>query len=68
MDEKDRMQRVIGLEAIKSKAEELIDQGKEPFEVQTFVSAARGELARQKPDWQQYASALKASQKAQNTF
>lgn len=68
MDDKDRMQRVIGLEAIKAKAEELIREGKDPFEVKTFVSNARGELARQKPDWQQYERALRTAEKVKGEF
>lgn len=68
MDARDRAQRVIGLEAIKAKAEELADQGAEPFEVRSFIKGARGELARQKPDWQQYSKALSAAEGAQNTF
>lgn len=59
------MQRVVGLEAIKAKAEDLIKEGKAPFEVEAFVSGARGELARQKPDWQKYAASVKAAKAAQ---
>lgn len=62
------MQRIIGLKAIKAKAEDLVKEGKAPFEVRSFIKGARGELAKQKPDWQQYAAAIKASQAAQNTF
>lgn len=68
MKERDRAQRVIGLEAIKAKAEELADQGADALEVRTFIKGARGELARQKPDWQQYAKAVAASEAAQSTF
>ncbi len=68
MDIEDRAQRVIGLEAIKAKAEELNAEGKAPFEVEAFIKGARGELARQKPDWQKYAAAAKASKAAQSTF
>lgn len=68
MEERDRAQRVIGLEAIKAKAEELAQQGADPLEVRTFIKGARGELARQKPDWQQYAKAVAASEAAQSTF
>jgi hypothetical protein len=68
MEERDRAQRVIGLEAIKAKAEELADQGADALEVRTFIKGARGELARQKPDWQQYAKAVAASEAAQSTF
>lgn len=68
MDARDRAERVIGLEAITAKAEDLLREGKEPFEVRTFVQGARGELARQKPDWEKYASALSAAEKAKSTF
>ena len=68
MEQRDRAQRVIGLEAIKAKAEELADQGADALEVRTFIKGARGELARQKPDWQQYAKAVAASEAAQSTF
>ncbi len=68
MDERDRAQRVVGLKAIKAKAEELVGQGKDPFEVRAFIKGAKGELARQKPDWQQYAKALGAAEQAQQTF
>ena len=68
MEERDRAQRVIGLEAIKAKAEELADQGADALEVRTFIKGARGDLARQKPDWQQYAKAVAASEAAQSTF
>lgn len=66
MDARDRAERVIGLEAIKAKAEDLLKEGKEPFEVRTFVQGARGELARQKPDWEKYAAAVQASKTAQS--
>lgn len=68
MDANDRMQRVIGLEAIKKKAEELADQGAEAFEVRAFIKGARGELAKQKPDWEKYADAAKAAETAKMTF
>jgi hypothetical protein len=66
MDVKDRAQRVVALEAIKAKAEEMADQGADPLEVRTFIQGARGELARQKPDWQSYAKALSAAETAQS--
>lgn len=68
MNVNDRQQRVIGLEAIRAKAEDLAKEGKDPFEVRAFVKGARGELAKQKPDWEQYASAVKASKAARDTF
>lgn len=68
MEARDRAQRVIGLEAIKAKAEELADQGADAFEVKSFIRGARGELAKQKPDWQKYAKAVAAAEGAKSTF
>ena len=68
MDERDRAQRVVGLKAIEAKAEELKGQGADAFEIRNFIQGAKGELARQKPDWQEYAKAISAAEKAQNTF
>ena len=68
MDERDRAQRVVGLKAIKAKAEDLKSQGADAFEIRSFIQGAKGELARQKPDWQEYAKAISAAEKAQNTF
>jgi hypothetical protein len=68
MDANDRAQRVVALKAIKAKAEEMTDKGAGPVEVRTFIQGSRGELARQKPDWQQYAKALSAAEAARNTF
>jgi len=68
MDERDRAQRVVGLKAIEAKAEELKGQGADAFEIRSFIKGAKGELARQKPDWQEYAKAISAAEKAQNTF
>jgi hypothetical protein len=66
MDERDRAQRVVGLKAIEAKAKEMADQGADALEVRTFIKGARGELARQKPDWQQYAKAAAAAEGAQS--
>ena len=68
MDERDRAQRVVGLKAIEAKAEDLKSQGADDFEIRSFIQGAKGELARQKPDWQEYAKAISAAEKAQNTF
>ena len=68
MDIEDRAQRVVALKAIKAKAEEMAGQGADPIEVRTFIQGSRGELARQKPDWQQYAKAMSAAETARSTF
>jgi hypothetical protein len=43
-------------------------EGANPIEVRTFIKGSRGELARQKPDWQQYAKAMSAAEAARDTF
>jgi hypothetical protein len=68
MDANDRAQRVVALKAIKAKAEEMAGEGADPLEVRTFIQGSRGELARQKPDWQQYAKAMSAAEAARDTF
>jgi hypothetical protein len=68
MDANDRAQRVVALKAIKAKAEEMANEGADPITVRTFIKGSRGELARQKPDWQEYAKALSAAETARSTF
>jgi len=68
MDANDRAQRVVALKAIKAKAEEMASEGADPIAVRTFIKGSRGELARQKPDWQEYAKALSAAETARSTF
>ena len=46
----EKKQRAIALLAIADNAEEKIKKGDTPLEVQTFVSCARRELARRRPD------------------
>jgi hypothetical protein len=68
MDANDRAQRIVALKAIKAKAEEMANEGADPITVRTFIKGSRGELARQKPDWQEYAKALSAAETARSTF
>ncbi len=68
MEARDRAQRIVGLKAIKARAEDLVKEGADSLEIKAFIKGAKGELARQKPDWEQYAKALSASEKAQGTF
>ena len=68
MDERDRAQRVVGLKAIEAKAEDLKGQGADAFEIRSFIQRGKAELARQNPDRQEYAKAISAAEKAQNTF
>lgn len=68
MDQKDRLQRAVGFKAIGEKAKELLDTGASDIEIQAFVKGAKGELARQKPDWEAYAKSAAAAKMAQSTF
>jgi hypothetical protein len=68
MDANDRAQRIVALKAIKAKAEEMAGEGADPIAVRTFIKGSRGELARQKPDWQEYAKAVSAAEAARSTF
>lgn len=63
LDAKGKMERAIGLGAIASSAQELIDAGANDLEVNTFIQGAERELARQRPDVNKMAEASRASQK-----
>jgi hypothetical protein len=60
-DDNIKFERAVALKAIASKAEELKNKGAAPFEVQSFISGARGELAKEAPDPEMYSKALKAA-------
>lgn len=59
-------ERAVALKTIASKAKELQKEGAMPFEVQTFITGARKELANEAPDPELYSKALRvaATQKA----
>jgi hypothetical protein len=60
-DDDIKFERAVALKAIASKAEELQSKGAAPFEVQSFINGARGELAKEAPDPEMYTKALKAA-------
>ncbi len=66
-DDEVKFGRAVALKAIASKAKELQGKGAEPFEVQSFISGARGELAKQAPDPEMYSKALKVAAMQKNT-
>lgn len=68
MDSQDHAQRAVALTAIKKKAEQLIGEKKEPFEVQAFIQGAKKELTDQLPNLPNHQRALTVAGMAQNTF
>ena len=65
LDEKGKMERAIGLGAIATSAQKLVDAGANDLEVNTFIQGAERELARQRPDVEKMGEASKAAQKYQ---
>lgn len=65
LDDKGKMERAIGLGAIATSAQKLVDAGANDLEVNTFIQGAERELARQRPDVQKMGEASKAAQKYQ---
>jgi hypothetical protein len=66
MNPKNREERIIALEAIKNEAEKLAKSGADALEVQGFVSGARKELAKQRPDKESYFDAAVTAKKARD--
>jgi hypothetical protein len=56
-----KFERAVALRAIASRADELRNSGAQPFEIQSFINGARGELAREAPDPDMYRRALRAA-------
>ena len=65
LDDTGKMERAIGLGAIASSAQKLVDAGADDLEVNTFIQGAERELARQRPDVQKMGEASIAAQKYQ---
>ena len=65
LDSTGKMERAIGLGAIASSAQKLVDAGANDLEVNTFIQGAERELARQRPDVQKMGEASMAAQKYQ---
>jgi hypothetical protein len=60
-DDNIKFERAVALRAIASRADELRNSGAQPFEIQSFINGARGELAREAPDPDMYRRALRAA-------
>ena len=63
---KPKTERAIALTAISEKAQELADEGKQAFEIQSFINGARRELGKQRPDPEMYAAAAQVAKAAKD--
>jgi len=61
MDAGTRQKRVEALEAIKNKAVNMAQEGRDSLEVRDFVTAAKKELAYELPDKEAFGKAMKAT-------
>jgi len=61
MDAGTRQKRVEALEAIKNKAVNMAQEGRDSLEVRDFVTAAKKELAYELPDEEAFGKAMKAT-------
>ena len=59
---KGKMEKAIGLASIANDAKKLTEAGASPLEEQTFINAAKRELARQRPDGRKMGEASMAAQ------
>jgi hypothetical protein len=65
MNPKNRAERIAALDTITDEAKNLADSGADSLDVQAFISGARKELVKQRPDVDSYRQAVDASRKAQ---
>lgn len=61
MDAGTRQKRVEALEAIKNKAINMAQDGRDSFEVRDFVTSAKKELAYELPDQEAFTKAMNAT-------
>ena len=67
MNPKNRAERIIALEAIENEAKKLADSGGDQIDVRNFISGAREELAKQRPDTESYFDAAVIAKKSKNS-
>ena len=65
MNPKNRAERIAGIDAIANEAQKLAASGADSLDVHAFISGARKELIKQRPDVDSYRQAIAASRKAQ---
>ena len=66
MDDKDRVKKIEAMEAIKSKAEKMLEGGEDPFVVRSFVDDSKTQLAFKLPDKEAFDKATQAAAKYKN--
>ena len=66
MDDKDRVKKIEAMEAIKSKAEKMLQGGEDPFVVRSFVDDSKTQLAFKLPDQEAFDKATQAAAKYKN--
>lgn len=64
MNPKNRAERITALDTIESEAKNLADSGADSLDVQAFISGARKELVKQRPDKEAYRQAATVAKKA----
>ena len=67
MNPKNRAERIIALEAIENEAKKLADRGGDEIDVRNFISGAREELVKQRPDKESYFEAAIAAKKSKDS-
>lgn len=65
MNPKNRAERIAALDTIESEAKNLAASGADALDVNAFISGARKELVKQRPDKEAYLQAATAAKKAQ---
>tara|TARA_R100001086_G_C11652558_1_gene207808 strand:+ start:39 stop:293 length:255 start_codon:yes stop_codon:yes gene_type:complete len=66
MDDKDRIKKIEAMQAIKTRAEKMLNDGKDPFVVRGFVDDAKTELAFKLPDKEAFEKATQVAAKYKN--
>jgi hypothetical protein len=65
MNPKNRAERIAALNTITDEAKNLAESGADSLDVQAFISGARKELVKQRPDVEAYRQAAVVAKKAQ---
>ena len=61
MDDKDRIKKIEAMQSIQSKAEKMLESGKDAFEVRDYVDTAKKDLAYKIPDEEAFEKAIAAA-------
>ena len=66
MDDKDRVKKIEAMQAIKTRAEKMLEGGQDPLVVRGFVDDAKTELAFKLPDKEAFEKATQVAAKYKN--